>query len=275
LTMRNFHKIANLTYDTAGVKMHVKKHIMVESRLKKRLNALQIHSFTDYIKYVKSGHGVQHEHEHFIHALTTHKTDFFREPNHFDFLTNHAIPLLQKAGTVSAQRPLKVWSAACSQGDEPYTIAIVLSEFKERTNRPFDFTIVASDISKPVVDFARKAIYSESSIEPIAVSLRRKYLLRSKDPTKKMYRIHPAVRKKVSFFTQNLTDENLSVDKALDIVFLRNVMIYFSEEDQHTIINHICNHIRRGGFLFMGHSEVLNTKEYPLKAIAPTVYQVV
>ncbi len=273
LTLKNFNKIAEFVYECSGVHLSEKKRVMIESRLKKRLNNLQIETFTKYIDYLKSDEGLKYELDNFIHVITTHKTDFFRESKHFDYLDSHVLPaLIQQSGKV--HHDLRIWSAACSRGDEVYTLAMVINEFRQRSPIKFDYTIMGSDISKTVVDHARLGVYPSDSIEPIPEIYKEKYLLRSKDPLKDAFRIHPGLRKQTNFFVQNLTDTTFTIKGKVDVVFLRNVVIYFNDEVQRKIINHICSHIHKGGYLFMGHSEVLTVSDYPVRAVAPTVYQV-
>ncbi len=274
LSVKDFNKIAAFVYECSGVHLSDKKRVMIESRLKKRLNVLQIETFKKYVEYLKSSEGLKYELDHFIHLITTHKTDFFRESKHFDYLDSHVLPtLIEQSG--KAQHDLRIWSAACSRGDEVYTLAMVINEFRQKALTKFGYTVMGSDISKTVVDHARLGVYPSDSIEPIPQDYKEKYLLKSKDPSKDAFRIHPGLRKQTNFFVQNLTDSTYTLKGKVDVVFLRNVVIYFNDEVQRKIINHICSHIHKGGYLFMGHSEVLTVAGYPLRAVAPTVYQVV
>ncbi len=274
LSLRDFNKIAAFVYECSGVHLSDKKRVMIESRLKKRLNVLQILSFKKYIDYLHSSEGLKLELDHFIHAITTHKTDFFRESKHFDYLYESILPELLKKKSSHSPKSIRIWSAACSRGDEPYTLAMVVNEFQENCGIDFNYTILASDISKTVVEHAKLAIYPQESIEPVPEDYKQKYLLRSKDPAKDAYRIHPVLRKNTQLFTQNLTDIQFALKGKVDVVFLRNVVIYFNDEKQLEIINRICSYIHKGGYLIMGHSEVLTVADYPVRAVAPTVYQV-
>lgn len=247
---------------------------MVESRLRKRLRRLNINRFNDYCDFLFSPQGMEEEITFFINVITTNKTDFFREPDHFDYLVQKTVPdLIAKNGSGINKR-LNLWSAASSRGNEAYTIALVLSEFaRRRLESNFNFFILATDISTAVLDEARKGIYKHEEIESIPMNLRSKYFLRSKDRSQGLVRVIPALRKKVKFKQLNLMDEDYRLRESMDIIFCRNVIIYFDKETQDALISRLCRHLRRGGYLFMGHSEVLHCKELPLESMAPAIYR--
>lgn len=254
--------------------MPLSKMNMVESRLRKRLRSLQIQSFTDYCEYLFSPQGMEHELTYFINVITTNKTDFFREPNHFDFLVRKAVPDLIRTWEAGIKKKLTVWSAACSKGNEAYTIAMVLSDFAARyQGLAFDFIILATDISTDVLEDARCGIYHRQDIEPVPPDLRKKYFLKSKDRNKGLVRIVPELRDKVKYRRLNLMDEDFRFREPLDIIFCRNVIIYFNKETQDGLILRLCRYLRPEGYLFMGHSEVLHCQGLPLRSVAPAVYQ--
>ncbi|NMC50027.1 MAG: methyltransferase domain-containing protein, partial [Desulfovibrio sp.] len=201
--------------------------------------------------------------------ITTNTTEFFREPKHFDILRDRVLPGWIK---VHAHEPkLRLWSAGCSSGEEPYTLAMVLSEFAE--NHPgFRFSILATDISIQVLEKARRAIYPEERVYQMSMELKRKYLLRSKDRQKKLVRIVAGLRNVVTFSRLNFMEE-FRFDNPMDIIFCRNVMIYFDRATQERLLNKFCRHLRPDGHLFIGHSESLTGMELPLRQVAPTVYR--
>lgn len=267
-----FKTLGVFIHERFGIKMPDSKRVMIESRLRKRLKVLCMKEYAEYCDYLFSEEGMDKELHQFIDVVTTNKTDFFREPNHFIYLVEKALPeLIQKDGT-GIKRPLNIWSSACSQGDEPYTMAIVLSEFAEK-NRGFDFSILATDISVKILELAKRGVYPHSHIEPISIELRKKYLLKSKDDRKQLVRIIPELREKVMFRQMNLIEGNFRIRKTMDIIFCRNVIIYFDNKTTDILLQRLCDKLRKGGFLFMGHSELLDCNKLPLTQVAPTIYK--
>jgi chemotaxis protein methyltransferase CheR len=163
-----------------------------------------------------------------------------------------------------------VWNAGCSSGEEPYTTAMTLMDYHERVN-PLRFTIVATDISTDILRKAARAVYEDEKIGTIPVEFRRKYLLRSKDRSKRVVRIIPELREKVSFRRLNFMDDFQFREK-MDLIFCRNVMIYFDKKTQNELVQKFCNHLEPGGHLFIGHSESLAGADLPLKQLAPATY---
>lgn len=267
LTAADFTKISTLVYSQCGINLEPCKKIMLESRLNKRLRALQLTSFEDYLRLVTSKEGAESELVNMIDVVTTNKTDFFREPHHFDFLKEVLLPQLINSG----QRNLKLWSSACSSGEEPYTLAMVLQEFAAK-EPGFSFEILASDISTSVLQKAAQAIYNADRAIDIPDNFKKKYLLKSKDVSVPRVRIVPQLREKVKFANINLMDSDLDVC-LMDVIFCRNVLIYFDRETQFTVIQNLLKKLKKGGVLFIGHSESLHFFDLPLKQIRPTVFQ--
>lgn len=250
------------------------KMSMVESRLRKRLRRLKINRFSDYCDFLFSPQGMEKEMTFFINVITTNKTEFFREYAHFEYLVQKVVPELMARRGSGIKRRLNLWSAASSRGNEAYTIALVLSEFAERyPELDFDFFILATDISTEVLEDAQKGIYSHEEIKPVPMDLRKKYFLKSRNKKKNLVRVIPALRNKVRFRQLNLMDNDFQFHKPMDIIFCRNVMIYFDKETQDNLILRLCNHLKQGGYLFMGHSEVLHCQNLPLVSTAPAVYR--
>jgi chemotaxis protein methyltransferase CheR len=244
---------------------------MLQARLMKRLRALKLASFEKYYEYLFSEEGRCQELPFFVHQVTTNKTDFFREPAHYAHLTGSVLPTLLDNNTYTYQRPLRVWSSACSTGEEPYTLAMVLSEFAE-TRQLADYSILATDISPAVLQHAARGVYDESKIGPIPISLRRKYLLRSKDKSKKILRICPEIREKITFQWLNLKADRYTLKERMDIIFCRNVIIYFNRNIQEKVLRNLVSYLFPGGYIFMGHSETLNGFRLPLRQVSSTVY---
>jgi len=272
LSKNEFQHLSEFIQSEYGIKLPPAKKIMLESRLQKRLRKLGIQEFSEYIDYVFTPEGTASELVNMVDVITTNKTDFFREPHHFEYLTETALPQLIQLDQAGVRRPLKVWSAGCSSGEEPYTLAIVLSEFAE-AHPPFTFNILATDLSSRVLEAGSLGIYEKHKIEPIPLNLRKKYLLRSKDSNLDIVRIAPVLRGKAHFKRLNLLEEHYPLHEIMDIIFFRNVIIYFSRGNQEKIINRICRHLRPGGYIFMGHSETLVNMNVPLQQVRPTIYR--
>jgi len=209
-----------------------------------------------------------------IDAVTTNKTEFFRESHHFDTMTNLALPELS-AMILQPKRPLRVWSAGCSSGAEPYTIAMVIEEFQlsGTGNRNIDYQIIASDLSTEMLQLAKRGIYEAASIDPVAVHLRRKYFLKSKQGHQSLVRVVPGLRKKIQYYRLNLMDSQYGFKEQMDIIFCRNVMIYFDRETQKQLIHRFKDNLHPGGFLFIGHSESLAMEGSSFVRRGSTVYQ--
>lgn len=270
LKEREFNRFSKFIYDEVGIKLPPAKKIMVEARLQKRLKALGILSFEEYADYVFSDTGKRDEIIHLIDVVTTNKTDFFREPAHFDYLVKKAIPALMESRNTGHRAPLKIWSAGCSTGEEPYTMAMVLSEF-ETENPGFQSAILATDISTQVLAKARNAIYAEDRVDTIPLHIKKKYLLKSRDKQKGLIRIAPQLRSMVQFRRLNFM-EDFGMKEQMDIIFCRNVIIYFDKQTQERLLNKFCKQLVKGGYLFLGHSETLNGLNVPLTPVASTVY---
>jgi chemotaxis protein methyltransferase CheR len=272
MTQVEFDKISRFIYNECGIKMPPVKKVMLEARLRKRLKELNINSFGAYCDYVFSSDGIQNELLHMIDVVTTNKTDFFREPHQFSFLVEKALPALLNSHEAGLRRNLRLWSAGCSTGEEPYTLAIVLSEFALEYPG-YDFSILASDISTQVLEKARLGIYDLNRIDPVPLSLKKKYFLKSKDKEKQLVRVIPELRQKISLRRINFVDDDFGVREMQDIIFCRNVIIYFDKQMQENLIKKLCQNIVPDGYLFVGHSETLFNLDLPLVQVAPSIYK--
>jgi len=269
LSDEDFQRLSEFIYKEYGIKMPPAKKIMLQGRLQKRLRELDITSFREYVDYVFSKEGQDNEIIHMIDVVSTNKTDFFREPVHFEFLAQEVVPrFVQDTGM---RYPLKIWSAGCSSGEEPYTIAIVLMECKEKYP-DLAFQILGTDISTRILQTAIDAIYKENRIEGIPLQILKKYFLRSKDRTNPTVRLIPEVRKKVAFMRVNLMEPSYPVPDMYDVIFCRNVLIYFDRATQERVINKLCMYLKTGGYFFLGHSESTTGMVVPLRQIKPTIF---
>jgi len=270
LSTEDFNKLSSFIYNESGIKMPPIKRIMLQSRLQKRLKELKMSSFKDYCNYIFSKEGLNNEIIHMLDVVSTNKTDFFREPVHFDFLTTNILPELVNAS--KSNRNIKIWSAGCSSGEEPYTIAIVLFEFLEKYPN-FDFSILGTDISTQILQKALDAVYKDERVEGIPFELKRKYFLKSKDRENPSVKMNAQLRAKVRFERMNFMENTYSIYDSFDIVFCRNVLIYFDRETQEKVISKICTKINTGGYFFLGHSESIMNMALPLRQIKPTIFQ--
>jgi chemotaxis protein methyltransferase CheR len=273
MSTADFTRLSEFIYQHCGIKMPPVKKTMLEARLQKRLRIRGVQSFRDYCDLLFRSSDGGDELVHMIDCVTTNKTDFFREPVHFSFLTERLLPEFMNSGNADIRPPFTVWSSACSTGEEPYTLAIVLNEFA-RQNPGFTFSIIATDISTRVLDKARAGIYDESQISMIDLPQKQRYFLRSRDATRRQVRLIPAMRSAVSFQWLNLMDEKYPLRmESVDALFCRNVIIYFDRPTQEALLNRLCRHIRKDGLLFLGHSETVHGFDLPLVRVTSTIYR--
>jgi chemotaxis protein methyltransferase CheR len=247
------------------------KKIMLEARLQKRLRSLRIATFRDYCEHLFNSPEGGRELTHMIDTVTTNKTDFFREPAHFQHLAEAILPEFTAEERWSG-KPFTVWSAGCSTGEEPYTLAMVLNEFAAQ-NKDLRFSILATDISTKALDKAKIGIYEQDRVETVPPHLRQKYLLRSKDRSKRLVRIVPELRSAVCFQRVNLMDEALVLPEPADAIFCRNVIIYFERGTQEEILDRLCRSLKNGGHLFLGHSETVHGFDLSIVRVTSTVYR--
>lgn len=267
LSMRDFRDVSSFIYEYCGIKMPETKRTMLEGRLRKRLRATGYPSFSAYCDYLFRHGGMEAEAVFLIDVVTTNKTDFFREPNHFDYMEKVALPTLGRQG-VSRVRS---WSSACSTGAEPYTMAMILAEAVEKGTIP-DFTILATDLSTDVLKKAHSGIYTQDLVDPVPPDLRRKYVMQAKDRDRNDVRITAKLRSKVGFARMNLMNPKYEIGDPVHILFCRNVLIYFDKKTQIHVLTQLCKCIAPGGYLFIGHSETLTGANLPVRQVANTIF---
>ncbi len=267
LPTRLFREFSGIISRECGIKLPDSKKIMLASRIRKRLRALSLGSFEEYRDFF---HGPRRGEElvHLIDVVTTNTTQFFREPRHFEILSQRILP---EWSSFHQQKVYRIWSAGCSSGEEPYTLAMILKEYEAATPG-FAFAILATDISTSILQRAIKGIYPRERAEKIPESLQRKYLLRSRDRTVGLMRMAPEIRSRVEFSRLNFMEE-FDLEEPMQAVFCRNVLIYFDRATQERVLRRICRHLAPGGHLFIGHSESLAGMGLPLRHVAPTVYR--
>ena len=266
---KEFKYLSEFIHTEVGIKLPSSKKVMVEARLQKRLRVLGKAGYRDYYDYLFSPEGLEEELVHLIDVITTNTTEFFREPRHFEIMTEQTLPLWRSQN--GPGRPFRLWSAGCSTGEEPYTLCIVLSEFAARSPG-FRFSVMATDISTRVLSMAKNAVYPEERLAKMSMDLKRRYFLRSKDKAKRLVRVAPDLRRIIDFRRLNFMD-SFAFPEPLDTIFCRNVMIYFDRATQERLLQKFCTQILPGGFLFIGHSESLTGMDLPVRQHAPTVYR--
>ncbi|KQM13134.1 chemotaxis protein CheR [Sphingomonas sp. Leaf24] len=266
LSPSKFARLSALIFDKTGIKMPPSKATMLQGRLQRRMREVHIDTLDAYCDHLFDGSAHPDEMTHLINAVTTNKTDFFREPGHFDFMAHTALPTLADTG----QRRIRAWSAACSTGAEPYTMAMVLDQFAQKTG--VEYGILATDIDTAVLETARRGIYPAELVEPVPATLRQRYVATSRDRQSPQARIVPALRSAIGFARLNLMDASYPVGSPMDIIFCRNVLIYFDKETQEKVVRRLCDCLRPGGYLFLGHSESIAGMDLPVSTVSYTVF---
>lgn len=268
LSHEDLLRVAKFVDNVAGIQLPATKKVLVETRLRKRQKALGYDSLIAYVDDVLTGKGEAFEVTHFLDALTTNKTGFYREAEHFEFLLNYIATNKQKL-----PNHFKVWSAGCSSGEEAYTLAIELMELSHQLTA-FTPEIVATDISVSCLAAAQKAIYSHDKIEMMPIEKRRRHLLRSKNKSDPRIMIAPETANRVSFGEFNLkTSDYTPFKQQFGAIFCRNVMIYFGNVDRQKLTERFAACLVDGGLLFIGHSESLLDKRGQFERLIPTVYR--
>lgn len=270
ISTRDYTRLCNLIYEHAGIRLGTEKKTMLEARIKRRLKALALDSYAQYCDYLFGREGLKEEIIPFIDVVTTNKTDFFREPGHFDFLVEKALPELTSRD--GAGRTFLIWSAGCSTGEEPYTLAIVLSEYGQ-AHPGFRFKILATDICTDVLAKAEKGVYSKDVVLPVPVTLRRKYFMSSRDPSSNLMRVVPELRHLIEFRRLNFMDADYGIQETADAIFCRNVIIYFDRQTQEKVLRRLSQNLAPRGYMFVGHAETLHEMDLPLEPVAPALYR--
>ena len=270
LSARDFDRIARLIGDTVGIQLPPEKRVTVEGRLRKRVRALGLSNLKAYCDLLASPGGMTAELASLIDVITTNKTDFFRENDHFLLLRERLVPEL--LGRARGALPhLKLWSAASSTGAEAYTIAMVLADLMGQGRR-FDFSVLGTDISTDVLHTAARAIYPVEQLAPTPPPLRRFLMTARSERMHGKVRIAPELRERVRFRRLNLMDPRYPMEDDFDVIFLRNVLIYFSRTDQAAVIRRVLSHLKPGGFLLLGHAESM-VPGMNAATVAPAVFQ--
>lgn len=268
ISQRTFRRLAAFIEGETGIKMPDSKRSLVEGRLVRSLRNSGGLSIDEYCEHILSGRADSDEVGQLINALTTNKTDFFREANHFTYLRDKILPEFVRDGLGT----VRCWSAASSTGMEAYTLAMVIEDFIGK-HPELDFEILATDIDTTVLAEAYRGVYSLEALAPVPPSMRNQYVRRANDNRRREARIVPELRRKLSFARLNLMDPDYAVGKPMDLILCRNVLIYFEKAVQARVLAQLCSKLRKGGYLMLGHSESILGLDLPLETVSNTVFR--
>lgn len=266
LTSSEFEYFRNKIFELAGISMSDSKIELVRTRLRSRIISLGFSSFKEYQDYLKSLPSDDQEWQAFINVLTTNKTDWFREPEHFHFLVREFLPQWLSLG----KKHLKVWCAASSTGEEPYTLALVLAEALKNTQITFE--IVASDIDTKVLEVAKNGVYHEDRLYQIPQEYQKSFIAKGTGEISSWFRLKKDLKSKVSFKQVNLVASEYPLKSKFDIVFCRNVLIYFDNQTIEKVIQSIYKYCEEDSVLVIGHSESLQNIKSQWRYMRPSIY---
>ena len=267
----DYEFIRELVYTQSRINLGPDKKELVSARLGKRLRATNITSISDYCRFLQEKEGGE-ELSHLIDAISTNHTYFFRESEHFDFLTGTALPEMVKRQATERWPRFSIWSAASSSGEEPYSIAIALAQFfGNHSNWPW--RIEATDISHKILQKARIGVYRDEAVKKVPAARPRTHSQTGFGPQEGNYRVKPHVLESVSFRQLNLLEGSFPFTEPFQVIFCRNVMIYFDRPTQTELVNKLARQLVPGGYLFVGHSESLSGIKHSLNMVKPAIYQ--
>jgi len=272
ITDTEFNLFQRLIYDASGIFLTPAKKELLKSRLVKRVREHSLHSFKEYYKYVTESDSSGDELISVLDCISTNLTEFFREIAHFEFLADRLVPGLLETKKKKNEKKIRVWSAGCSTGEEPYTLAMVLSE-SIPSLMEWDVKILATDISTRVLRKSMMGIYPKERLKGIPPHLSNTYFEREHSASKENFRVKEVLRNMISFRRLNLMDNIFPFKGNFDFIFCRNVMIYFDKKTQGELVSKFYKHLTPQGFLFIGHSESLAGTDNKFKYVQPTIYQ--
>lgn len=268
-----FEFIKNLVYKQAGIFLAPHKKIMVQSRLNARLRTLGITSFENYVAKLKlDPKFATDEMQELINRITTNKTDFFRENHHFEFLKNQYFPALEQAAASGGSKNLRIWCSASSTGEEPYSIAITVYDYFN-AKLGWNCKIYASDIDTQVIATAKKGIYRDDRLEPVSEAMKTKHFIKTVEKDHVFYEAKPHLKALIDFRQINLLHFPFPITDKLDLIFCRNVVIYFDKQTQKTLFHNFEVSLKPKGYLILGHSETMFGISDSFKFLGHTIYQ--
>lgn len=271
ITHAEYETVRKIVYENSRINLGPSKKELVMARLSKRLRALNLESYGEYLKLLKTPAGNE-EMTNLIDSISTNHTYFFREPQHFDFLSQVILPQFCEGDGFRPSRTFKVWSAATSSGEEPYTIAIILDDFFSNY-KSCTWNILCTDISTRVLQKARDGIFSKDRLGPVRPDWLIRYFDKGIGESDGFFRAKDFIRRSLTFRAQNLLAPSYPFRDTFQVVFCRNVMIYFDRETQEELVNKIYPLIEPGGYLIIGHAESLTNIKHQLKLVKPSIYR--
>lgn len=266
ITDKEFKQLAAYVKENYGIHLKEEKKALVSGRLNNVLISNNFRNYSEYVKYItedKTGIAVAT----LVNKITTNHTFFMRESNHFSFFKNVVLPYL---GTTEKTKDIRIWSAGCSSGEEPYTLAMIIDEFFGREKTFWDSKILATDISDKVLDIAKKGIYSNDGISMLPSSWKLNYFNKIDN---ERFALLDRIKNEVIYRKFNLMDNPFPFKRKFHVIFCRNVMIYFDEQTKYNLVDKFYNSMEDGGYFFIGHSEALNRQKIRFKYIMPSIYR--
>ncbi|BCN93018.1 chemotaxis protein methyltransferase [Thiomicrorhabdus immobilis] len=262
---QDFSRVKTIVYDYAGIDLNDSKKNLVYNRLSKRIRFLNMHSFSEYLDFVENQG--EAEFVHLINAITTNLTFFFRENHHFDYLAKTVIPGLLKSN--SASKKVRIWSAGCSTGEEPYSIAIIL---KESMPAGWDAKVIATDLDSNVVSAGQSGIYKMDRLKGVSEERKKRWFLKGSGSQEGYVKVKPELQQIIEFGQLNLMHDWPLKDD-IDVIFCRNVVIYFDKPTQSKLFNRYADRLPENGHLFIGHSESLYKVCDRFELLGQTIYR--
>ena len=262
----DFYKLRDIIYNEAGIKLGDVKKILMQSRLIKRLRDLKLDNFTEYYEYLINN--FEDEKINFINSITTNKTDFFRENDHFEYMKSKILPDFEKKN----ERELRIWSAGCSTGEEPYTVAITLFEYFNGKAAP-EFLILATDIDTQVLEKAQEGSYAADHLADVDPKYLKNYFMHESNEKGDFYRVKDQLKSVIYFRRLNLLQDEYPMKKKFDIIFCRNVIIYFDRETQKKLFEKYHKYLKDDGYLLIGHSENITSITDKFTLAGRTIYR--
>jgi chemotaxis protein methyltransferase CheR len=263
LSERHFQKISRIVYESCGINLKEGKEALVRARLLKRLRSLRLGGFSEYIALLE-GEGGAAELPALLDVITTNKTGFFREADHFIFIRDEILPSLRS-------HRIRFWSAACSSGEEPYSLAMVLRDAMKDLDRR-DVRILATDISSRMIEHAKMGLYSREAMRDVPPQYASRFFIRTGSGNEALLSVSHEIRSLVTFSRLNLM-ENWPMKGPFDVILCRNVMIYFDRPTQERLVNRFWDILRPEGYLFVGHSEGLTGVSHRFRHVRPAIYR--
>lgn len=260
-----FEQFKSLVHQTSGITLGPQKAALVSARIARRIRTLGLNSHEDYYRHIVNDHAGT-ELVHLLDAMATNVTSFFREPVHFEVLAR-----LVRQWRAEARPRLRLWCAASSTGEEPYSLAMTVLDALDAAHP--DFRLLATDLSTRTLEIARRGVYTTAQLAPVPRPMRDQYFQPTDVSQERHYRVCDALRKSITFQRLNLVEPTLQIEEPFDAIFCRNVIFYFDTETRHRLVAELCRLLRPGAYLFVGHSESLLGLDAPLAVVQPSVYR--